>query len=308
MPAPSAPDWCTKVGPECPVEGTIYGYYPSLGGNAFFAAFFGLALLVQLFQGIKWKTWTFMIGLGFGTFAECVGYIGRIIMNNNPYSQAGFNMQIVCLIIAPAFITAGIYLTLKHLVLSFGEEHSWIKGVWYTRIFIACDILSLVLQGAGGGTAATANPGSSMLNTGSNLMLAGIVFQVVVLVVYGTCLTEYLLRVYRNRASLAPSAIELAHKQPFRLFMGAVFVAYIMILTRCIYRIPEMSGGWRNPIMQNQAEFIVLDGVMIVIATLALTIFHPGYCFPALASTFGKKNNKLNEEKRSGESSDGVMV
>jgi hypothetical protein len=305
---PSAPPFCDAVSAQCPVEGTIYGYYPNLGANAFFAAFFGLCLLVQAFQGVKYKTWTWLIALTLGCFGECVGYVGRIIMNDNPFSEAGFNMQITCLIIAPAFVTAGVYLTLKHVVLSFGEEHAWVPAKWYTRVFIACDIISLILQGAGGGTAATADDGSSLLDVGSDLMIAGIIFQVVVLVVFGALLVEYLVRVYRLRDTLAPSALKLAADTRFRAFMGAIFVAYICILTRCVYRIPEMTGGWRNEIMRNEVEFIVLDGVMIVIAVLALTIFHPGYCFPALASTFGKKGRQDMEKETSGNSTDGVMA
>ena len=35
--------------------------------------------------------------------------------------------------------------------------------------------------------------------------------------------------------------------------------------------------------MQNQEEFIALDSVMCIIAALALTVFHPGWCFPQMA-------------------------
>jgi hypothetical protein len=58
---PSAPDWCTDVSSECPVEGTIYGYYPSMGANAFFVAFFALAFILNLGFGIRYKTWTYMV-------------------------------------------------------------------------------------------------------------------------------------------------------------------------------------------------------------------------------------------------------
>jgi hypothetical protein len=122
-------------------------------------------------------------------------------------------------------------------------------------------------------------------------MLAGIIFQVVVLAIFGSLFTEYLVRVYLNRSRLSTSATALSHDLKFRLFLAGVFLAYITILTRCIYRIPEMSGGWRNEIMRNEAEFIVLDGVIITIATAALTIFHPGYCFPALSDTMGSKRS-----------------
>lgn len=41
--------------------------------------------------------------------------------------------------------------------------------------------------------------------------------------------------------------------------------------------------------MQEETEFIVLEGVMIVITVLAQTVFHPGLCFPALGNTIGKR-------------------
>lgn len=78
--APPAPEWCVEVGPECPVEGTLYGYAPNLGANAFFAAFFFLCLVIQLVLGIKYKTWTYMIALCLGCFGEGMGYVGRVMM------------------------------------------------------------------------------------------------------------------------------------------------------------------------------------------------------------------------------------
>lgn len=43
--------------------------------------------------------------------------------------------------------------------------------------------------------------------------------------------------------------------------------------------------------MRDEVEFIVLEGAMIVIAVVALTVFHPGYCFPVLAT--GKRSEGL---------------
>lgn len=86
---PPNPDGCTSLGQiidwngqqiECTIQGTLYGYYPSLGANAFFAAFFALCFIYQLVQGIRYKTWTYMIALCLGCFGEAVGYGGRIMM------------------------------------------------------------------------------------------------------------------------------------------------------------------------------------------------------------------------------------
>ena len=303
---PPAPEFCTEVGPQCPVEGTLYGYYPSIGWNGFFAGFFGLCLIIQLGLGIRYKTWSYMIALCFGCLGELIGYIGRIMLWNNPFDSLGFQIQICCLIISPAFISGGIYLTLKHIVANFGEKWSRLRPGWYTWVFISCDIFSLVLQGSGGGIAATADSGSDMQDVGTNLMIAGVIFQVVILVVFGYLLAEYAFRTYRRRDHLSADSLRLFNQRSFRLFALAIFVAYITILVRCGYRIPELTGGWRSELMRNEAEFIALEGVMIVIAVLVLTIFHPGYCFPALASTFGK--NKAQREKTMDRDSDVEMM
>ena len=97
------------------------------------------------------------------------------MLHNNAWSSNGFEIQICCLIIAPAFVAAGVYLTLKHIVIEFGASFSRLRPRLYTWIFIFCDILSLVLQGAGGGTAATAANGSNLQNVGTDLMITGIV-------------------------------------------------------------------------------------------------------------------------------------
>lgn len=93
-------------------------------------------------------------------------------------------------------------------------------------------------------------------------MIAGLSFQVFTLLIFGILGTEYGLRVYRHRNEvLNPSTVDLRRSRKFRLFLGSILVAFVTILTRCAYRIAEMAGGWRNPIMQNQTDFIILDAM-----------------------------------------------
>lgn len=58
-----APDTCTQVGPDCPVEGTILGYYPDIGVNAAYAGFFALCAIINLGLGLRYKTWTYMVSV-----------------------------------------------------------------------------------------------------------------------------------------------------------------------------------------------------------------------------------------------------
>jgi hypothetical protein len=132
----------------------------------------------------------------FGCLGEAISYLDHVLPHSNPFSQVGFEMQICCLIISPAFTTAAIYLTLKHVTLAFGPEQSRIKPKFYTWIFIRCDTFTLILKGAGGGIAASAKT-DSMQKIGNNLMMAGIVLQIVVLLAFATALAVFLLYLHR---------------------------------------------------------------------------------------------------------------
>ena len=210
------------------------------------------------------------------------GYVGRIMLHHNPWDGNGFDIQICCLIIAPAFIAAGIYLNLKHIVLEVGPSFSHLRPKFYTWIFILCDLFSLILQGTGGGIAATADDGSSFQKVGNDLMMAGIVWQVITLLLFGTLVADYAFRTFKNRANLAPSAVILMATLRWKLLIVSLTLAFVTVFTRCIFRIGEMAKGWANPIMRDETDFIVLDGVMMTISTLCLTIFHPGYTFPEM--------------------------
>ncbi|KAL5114594.1 hypothetical protein ACEQ8H_007499 [Pleosporales sp. CAS-2024a] len=308
---PPNPDSCKYIGQvvdgtTCTLEGTLYGYKPNLAWNIFFAAWFAVCLMWQLYLGFRYKTWTYMVGLSLGCIGEIIGYAGRLMLHDDPLSHDGFIMQMCCLIIAPAFISAGIYLTLKHFVMTFGESWSRLKPMWYTRIFIAGDLLSLVFQGVGGGLASTSDFGTEQQDTGTDLMIVGVIFQVFILTFFGYFLTEYVVRTYRRRAQLSEESMKLFRKTSFRCFMGAILVAYVTIQVRCIYRIPELTGGWRSELMRNEPEFIVLEGIMIMTAVGVLTVFHPGYCFPVLGGTVGK--NKQHLRGKSIESDDVEMM
>ncbi|KAJ5231912.1 uncharacterized protein N7469_006500 [Penicillium citrinum] len=284
---------CFEVSEYCPVEATTYGYYPNFGGNVFFTVFFGVLGICQLGLGVYFRTWTFMIALGIGALMEMAGYIGRVLMNDNPWSAPAFKLQIVCLVLAPTFVAAGIYLTLKHIVLALGPQHSKLKPRLFTWIFIGCDVGSLLLQAAGGGVAAAAgNTDQDMLKAGDDIIIAGIAFQVATMAVCGCVALHFFWTVNRHGHGLdGEKALDSTTSIPrsrMQIILGAEIFAYFTVLIRCIYRIPEMAGGWGNPLMQKEDEFLVLDGMMIALACLSFTLFHPGLFLPSMRT--GYKN------------------
>ncbi|KAL8635922.1 MAG: hypothetical protein Q9228_006634, partial [Teloschistes exilis] len=171
------PDLCTLE--TCPLSLANVDYVPNLGGNAFYLAIFSLLLILQLGFGFYWRTWSYTAAMFGGLVLEILGYVSRVQMHYNPFKSNPFLMYIVVLTIAPCFLTAAIYLCLSRIILVYGEHLARFKPRTYTIIFISCDVFSLVLQAIGGAMADTADAGSDAQQTGINVMIAGLAFQVV---------------------------------------------------------------------------------------------------------------------------------
>ena len=87
---------CTLTpGPTyCPPTVGVYEYRPSLAANTVFIVFFFLGLVIHLALGIKYKTWAFLFAVFWGCVSELIGYGGRVMMWENPFSFTGFLIQI----------------------------------------------------------------------------------------------------------------------------------------------------------------------------------------------------------------------
>lgn len=131
-------------------------YIPSIGGNALYIAIFALCLALQLYFGIRYRTWGYMIATMSGFALEIIGYAGRVMLWQNPFDNNAFLIYLVCLTIGPAFLSAAVYLCLARIVIVYGESLSRFYPRTYTLMFCSFDFIALVLQAVGGAIASTA--------------------------------------------------------------------------------------------------------------------------------------------------------
>ncbi|KAH7145404.1 RTA1 like protein-domain-containing protein [Dactylonectria estremocensis] len=303
----------------CPAEASLYGGYFTLGACIFFVVAHSLALIPQLVFGIRARSWSFSSWLAGGILFELLGYAGRIIMSSNPWVYGAFVLQLVMLILGPTLVAASISVTFKHIVLWYGPEHSMFKPWLYPWIFVGTDLFSILIQSVGGIVSARAIGGQvrnqDLLDVGSALLVAGTTFQMANMIVCGGLMVIYIWRRrhgVRNDAEISagvtPNATSCADSErtikpsdkKTKTFVRAISVAYVLIIIRCIYRVPEQQMGWGNDLMQNEATFLTLDGAMMLISIWILTIFHPHFYFPFLSN----KSEEAPVEKTMESSSD----
>lgn len=201
------------------------------------------------------------------------------MLHDSPFDNNDFLMYLVTLTIAPALLTAAIYLCLSRIVIVYGQHLSRFKPRTYTLVFCTCDIISLVLQALGGGIASSANTVSGS-DLGKNIMLAGLGFQVFSLIFFAIAAGEFALRVMKARGDRNPRYVNLTSSRLFKSFLVGLVVAAVTIFARSTYRCVELSGGFNGTLfVSDEALFMVMEGVMIVLATTCLTLLHPAVAF-----------------------------
>ena len=159
-------------------------------------------------------------------------------MHHNPFGVP-FDIQISLIIVAPSFLSAALYLTLKHIVLLVDPKKSRLKPQLYTWIFVTSDIVSFLLQVGGGAIASTASSSGDQNRStiGNDVMMAGIIWQVITLSIFFLLAADFFHRAgYAQKETLSPQRPDVPGGRNFRLFMYGMVAAFFAIYIRCVYR------------------------------------------------------------------------
>ena len=163
----------------------------------------------------------------------------------------------------------------------------------YLGIFLGADVISLIMQAVGGGIASSADAAKGDdMDIGPNIMLAGIVFQLISMLFFVVIGTDFVYRVvadrpyaFRRTSSLVSSTSNAekglvgssqVNLVRWRIFLiGGVGISSLAIIVRGIYRTAELSQGWGGSIMLTQNFQNFLDGLPMVIAVGVFNFINP---------------------------------
>lgn len=290
----------------------LYSMNLNMAANIIFTVLFLLAFIFHIILFLRSKQFYFGIAMFCGTGLEWAGYLSRALSVNDLTNEDKFLCQIICLTIAPAFIMGGIYYLLAQLLVchtsSSRSEYSLIKPLWFTYIFVFCDVLSLVIQAIGGGIAAVSLETNDSTDNGTHIMVAGIAYQVFSMSLFLFLLFHFLFKIFfranpeikfsisnlfalffntKNgkelRAKLDPyynsHYQEVRSRKVFGYFPIILLLSVIFIYIRCIYRVVELAQGWTGYLITHEAFVMTLDAMMIFFTTLTYIPFHPGIIF-----------------------------
>ena len=77
----------------------------------------------------------------------------------------------------------------------------------------------------------------------------------------------------------SPDLFDLNSRMLTRYLEKALIVAVVTIFIRSCFRVAELNGGFGGRLANNEVTYMILEGAMVAVAALAMTVVHPGFVF-----------------------------
>ncbi|KAJ7838644.1 RTA1-like protein [Mycena olivaceomarginata] len=211
-----------------------YGYTPQEAITILFLVLYGISTTTYF------RMWWLFPTAVLCDLGELIGWSGRLWSSLAPTADTPFTIQ---LLLPP--LLAATFMIMSRIVERLGASYSRLTPKWC--MYFAIDIISLVVQGVGGGMASTATD-----LDGANV------------------------RYIRDRPVRAEEFPRGFLTPRLKTMLGALAFSTTVLVIRSIYRLIELSGGWTGRIIRTEVYFNVLDGGMVTLAIFTLNFVHPG--------------------------------
>ncbi|KAI0669855.1 RTA1-domain-containing protein [Trametes maxima] len=266
----------------------LYGYNPTKSVCIIFVILYIVSTLLHGWQATRSRAWWLLPTVVLAGLAEVVGWVARTKSAYDPTLRMAYIVQTSILVLAPTPFVAALFIGFGRIASRLGDEYSRLNPRLYSRIFLTCDILSLVIQGGGGGMAATATNDPDKSRLGSNIILGGLVIQIISMTFFCYFMGEFAWRRAADRPFRKRDNIAHSHRdmdRPMKMLIIGICISTVLIYIRSVYRIIEFANGFDGPIAHTQVLFNVFDGMMVTLAMYTLNFMNPGTLLKATADS-----------------------
>ncbi|KAJ5492019.1 RTA-like protein [Penicillium expansum] len=254
----------------------LYNYTPSLVGAVIFAALFVLSTAFHLYQRIRSHAKYFNPFIVGGIF-QIIGYIARAAAHFNKTSVILYALQQLLILLAPILYAASIYMVLGRIITFLHGEHlSYVPVRLMTKIFVGGDVLSFILQGAGGGIMSSGSEKS--LSIGQWVIIAGLCVQ---LLFFGSFVISsglFHMRILQSPTEQSERTKHLQRSILPRNWPGLLFACYavsLLIVVRSAYRLIEFAQGNNGYVISHEVFLYAFDAAMMFLVMVIMNVFHP---------------------------------
>ncbi|THY30213.1 RTA1 like protein [Aureobasidium pullulans] len=246
----------------------VYPYDASVAAAVLFTILFFILSIIHLYQLLRTRTW-YLLPFLIGGIFEGVGYAFRTVsIKQSPdYTLPPYAIQLILPLIAPALLSATMYMSLGRIILvTQAEAVAPIRRTWLTKLFVTGDILSFLAQALGG--AILAQQKASSYNTGRWIIIVGLVIQVLFFGLF--LITSVMFHVRLNKMPTLAS-----QKFAWKRHLSALYAGSALILVRSIYRLIEYLEDAGGYLITHEAFAYVFDALLMFAVMIVFCWVHP---------------------------------
>ncbi|KAH8636559.1 hypothetical protein IG631_08394 [Alternaria alternata] len=162
----------------------LHLYKPSFSAAVAFAVLFGLLIIVHSLLAILYRK-SFCWVIIMGAIWELASFILRSLGTRDQQNEAYATASTLLFLLAPLWINAFVYMTAGRLVyFLYPKNRLWgIEAVKMGRWFVWLDILSFIVQAAGGLMMNQEN-GAKVIEIGKNVYMSGVGVQQLFILIF----------------------------------------------------------------------------------------------------------------------------
>lgn len=136
----------------------------------------------------------------------------------------------------------------------------------YVITILVVDFSCLSLQAIGGGLAGAAFSKGTSTAPGTNIMVVGILAQLVSTCVFSVLFNNALYRGFD----------QITRNKHLMILCGATLLSVACMIVRGVYRSIELLQGWRGYLITTERFTVALEGSMMILAVAIFNVFNPG--------------------------------
>ncbi|KAK5190592.1 hypothetical protein LTR72_010031 [Exophiala xenobiotica] len=286
----------TRRDTPSPDEIDPYSYNPSLALSIIFTAIYLILSVWHMYLSLVYARkrpirHKYTICLFVAAVMSFVGWGMRILSieyrHSWPMSIIWYACSQSCVVIAPVFVCASLYLLLTRLIRfnlpaedkaqgggggggGGGRSPQVFLGLspkWLGYLFLISDFTSFNTQGGGSSIAGAGSWQGTLRTIGIDVILVGLALQVVTFTGFLAVLAMFQSRVN----SMKDVSLQSGAK---KVILG-VWIASILVQIRTVFRLAEFAMGDHGYLMTHEWCVYVFEGGPMVIATAILALYHP---------------------------------
>lgn len=188
------------------------------------------------------------------------------------WTTGPYILQSLLLLLAPALFAASIYMVLGRIIkVTDGHHHSVIRVNWLTKIFVAGDVISFLVQSGGGGMLAKAKK-QSQVNLGQYVITGGLCIQLLFFGLFIIVAAIFHYQIYTN-----PTPRSVSTHISWRRHLLILYIASLFIMVRSVFRVVEYVMGQDGVLLSNEVYLYVFDAALMFLTMALFNLQHPNF-------------------------------